>query len=324
MILARRPGRAGECVGKESALPLSYGRITGRHPTTSIVPRTAWNARRDLNPRPPSPVKLPPSARAGRAGNRTKRFARCSSGLSYGHSSALLPAKGWPTGVEPVPSDSQSDALAVELRPPRCRSIDEPAGTPAPLARGVACHTRGDDRAPRRPCFLPSCATLGHGSPRAGGKRIAPPGKLRGRGDFGRSRMTVMRSVPIQAHATTLRAGCLRPAGPAPQCRRDGSPFRSRRMRVPGDCPCPSSTPRTRGPAAPGRTPAAYRAAPVRRPAGQSCGGGRGTASSWVRSFVDLWLRRHNPPVGKNKKGAASGCRRSTVLVVRGRPVAPR
>lgn len=28
-----------------------------------------------------------------------------------------------------------------------------PTGTPAPLARGVACHTRGDDRAPRRPCL---------------------------------------------------------------------------------------------------------------------------------------------------------------------------
>jgi hypothetical protein len=83
---------------------------------------------------------------------------------------------------------------------------NEPAGTPAPLARGVACHTSGDDRAPRRPC-LPRTTLSRHVEPYLSAcwwKKNRPARHLRGRGDFSRSRVTACGLVRCYAHATAL------------------------------------------------------------------------------------------------------------------------
>ncbi len=85
--------------------------------------------------------------------------------------------------------------------------LHEPAGTPAPLARGVACHTRGDDRAPRRPC-LPRITTLSRHVESCLSarwwKKNRPARLVRGRGDFSRSRVTACGFVRCYAHPTAL------------------------------------------------------------------------------------------------------------------------
>lgn len=192
MILARRPGRAGEFVGEESALPLSYGRITGLHPRTSSIIRTAWSARRDLNPQPPSPVKLRPSARAGRARERRsvfsalyrielRAFQRTAPGkrgdrrgsnpclrihnptlwpLSYGHHNA-----GTSLGRRERPRPSRGESRATHAG-----TIERPAG---PAITTLSRHVE--------PCFSARWW-----------KKNRPARLVRGRGDFSRSRVTAL------------------------------------------------------------------------------------------------------------------------------------
>lgn len=119
------------------------------------------SARRDSNPRPPSPVKLPPSARAGGQGTG-EAFTSALYQAEPRASGILHPGKGWPTGVEPVPSDPQSDALAVELRPPRCRSYFDVGRRERPARReGSRCSTRaGTMDAP--PALLPRTSLRQH------------------------------------------------------------------------------------------------------------------------------------------------------------------
>jgi hypothetical protein len=159
---SRRPACAGKVLG-EAQRSATELRARHRFPSTLLAgadgPEKSWNARRDLNPRPPSPVNLPPSARGAGKGS-AKVFARCSTRLSYGHSIVRTGQQGWPTGVEPVPSDSQSDALAVELRPPRAAVFFDSGRRERPPAHGGSrCSTpRRDDGRPAGPAlprFLP-------------------------------------------------------------------------------------------------------------------------------------------------------------------------
>jgi hypothetical protein len=209
-----------------SALPLSYRppfsirRSLPRRPT--VV--KSWNARRDLNPRPPSPVNLPPSARGTGKGS-AKVFARRSSGLSHGHPCILRPASesvvaGY--SLFPIP-------YSLQLHPRRggrrgsnpCLRTHNPtlwplsyghhaAAGPAmgrrerpARSRGVALfHPRRDGDAPPALRYRDTCpAFIIHPPPVlvVCRRKTAPPGLLRGRGG--------MCSLPVTARGSMR---CLR------------------------------------------------------------------------------------------------------------------
>ena len=114
------------------------------------------NARRDSNPRPPSPVKLR-FLRPARGGQVDGEASRCSTRLSYGPSGILHPAEGVTNGTRTRAFGLTIRRSPSELWPPHRRpdtSRRKPAGTPRP-SRGVALfHTTPGRWTPRRPCAL--------------------------------------------------------------------------------------------------------------------------------------------------------------------------
>lgn len=203
-----------------------------------------------------------------------------------------------------MPSDSQSDARAVELRPPRCRSRFRSGRRERPRpSRGVALfHTRRDDGRPAGPAtvLFPSPASASIRLPMLVFRmQTAPPGWLRGRGGVCSLPVTAGGSCAPMRTPRPSRAGPSRPALPAHDCRFDGF-CPSRANPVPSPCRRPA-TRRTAVPADSPRTTAAYRMRPRGPPVGQ------GSWDGWAPASFGSGSRSMGsggafPPVAKTKK----------------------